>query len=169
MLAALGKVSEAYGVMADYPVGEHQVRDNPVVWFKAFVSLCAGRTAEAQRLAAMFAPRDFDASHPLDETELVRLWSLARNASNTPIEATFPGLAEFRRRNASPRQAKVEALAQTAERPTVLIVARVDSRHGGLSFQPRPVRSPGGTGAASCVSCRMPTAVIAPTLSECRL
>ncbi|MDX6695598.1 MAG: hypothetical protein QOF02_3201 [Blastocatellia bacterium] len=132
---ALGQAQEAYGLMMSYQPGERQVRDNPSIWFKAYVCLITGRPDEAKTLAAMYAPNDFDAGCPLDEVEMLRLWSVARNGLNVSVEDNYPGLAEYRRRIATQTQTAEKApAAQISERMCLLLVATEwDSRHGGLS------------------------------------
>ena len=132
---ALGQVQEARNLMKEYRVGEHRVRDNPAVWLKAYVNVVAGWLEEAKSLAAGYAPNDFDSGRPLDEAEMLRLWTIARNGQNAPVEDTFPGLDEYRRRIAAQSQtAEKTPVVQTSERMCVLVVATEwDSRHGGLS------------------------------------
>ena len=133
---ALGQVKEADDLMKENRVGgNQQVWDNPVVWLKAYVSLIAGRRDEAKTLATMFAPNDLGSERLLDEAEMLRLWSIARNGMNGPIEDTFPGLAEFQRRRTAQAPATEQSpLAGSPKRPCVLVVATEwDSRHGGLS------------------------------------
>ena len=132
---ALGQVQEAYDLMKEYRVGEQQVRDNPAVWLKAYVCLLAGHPDEAKTFAAMYAPHDFDSSRPLDETEMMRLWSVARNGLNAPAEHNFPGFAEYRQRLAAQSQTVEKApVVHTSQPMRVLVVATEwDSRHGGLS------------------------------------
>jgi glycosyltransferase involved in cell wall biosynthesis len=128
-------VKEAGGLVKAFQVGETQGQDNPTVWLSAFVSLIVGRLEEAKNLAALFAPVDFDSGRPLDETEMLRLWSVARNGMNSSVEDNFPGLAEYQRRNAaSAHAAEQSPVAQTSALTCVLTVATEwDSHHGGLS------------------------------------
>jgi glycosyltransferase involved in cell wall biosynthesis/tetratricopeptide (TPR) repeat protein len=130
-LLALGQFARADDLLREYQVREESGRSTRVVWLKAYLSLHAGRIEEAKSLAAMFAPKDFDSERPLDEAELLRLWSVARNGMNAPLEASFPGLVEFQRR----REGGAETGASVGdERRTLLVVATEwDSRHGGLS------------------------------------
>ena len=131
---ALGQVTEADDLMKDYRVGEGQVRDNPMVWLKAYVTLVAGRMDEAKNLATMFAPNATDPQRPLDEVEMIRLWSSARNASNGPVCDMFPGLAEYQLRNARQPQLEEPLVEPVRRQPNVLIVATEwYSRHGGIS------------------------------------
>ena len=132
---ALGQVQEARNLMKEYRVVNTGFEDNPAVWLKAYVSLMAGRLEEAKSLAARYAPNDFDSGRPLDEAEMLRLWTIARNGQNAPVEDNFPGLDEYRRRIAAQSQtAEKTPVVQTSERMCVLVVATEwDSRHGGLS------------------------------------
>ena len=93
---ALGQLEEAAVLLSDYATGEQtQGRDNPVIWFRAYVSVLMGRAEDAVSLATLFAPNDFDPGCTLDETELMRLWTRARNGLNDPIAQIFPGLANL--------------------------------------------------------------------------
>ena len=132
---ALGQVTEAADLMREHR-GEHHLRDNPVIWFKAYVSLLAGQTDEARALAVNFAPYALGSASPLDEAELLRLWSSARSGMNSSVEDSFPGLAKYLRKRASPRAKTEETLAVQVptKQPCVLAVATEwDSKHGGLS------------------------------------
>jgi glycosyltransferase involved in cell wall biosynthesis/predicted Zn-dependent protease len=157
---ALGQVTEADDLMKEYPVGgEKQVRDNSVVWLKAYVSLMAGRPDEARTLAMLYAPNEIDSGRPLDEAELLRLWSVARNGMNGPVEDNFPGLAEYRRQNtAQAPEAEQSPVAQTPAQLCVLVVATEwDSRHGGLSTFNRDLCA-ALAGAGARVVCYVPQA-----------
>jgi glycosyltransferase involved in cell wall biosynthesis/tetratricopeptide (TPR) repeat protein len=131
---ALGQVNEADNLIKEYRVGEGQVRDNPMVWLTAYLNLITGRGDDAASLAAMFAPNATDRGSPLDEVEMLRLWAIARNASNAPWEEMFPGLAEYRRRSARPSQVR-NPLAEPERKQTAVLVVATEwySRHGGLS------------------------------------
>lgn len=129
---ALGQVQEADDLLKDYQIDEHHLQGDLRVWFKAYVSLIAGRLEAAKSFAAMYAPNDFDSGRPLNEAEVLRLWSVARNGMNTPVEDDFPGLAEYRRRNAE--QALAGKFVESPRQLCVLVVATEwNSRHGGLS------------------------------------
>jgi glycosyltransferase involved in cell wall biosynthesis/tetratricopeptide (TPR) repeat protein len=156
---ALEQVKEAHDLVKDYRVGGHQLRDNSAVWFKAYVSLIAGQLEEAKSLAALYAPNDFDPGRPLDEAEMLRLWAVARNGMNTPVEAYFPGLAEYRRRIAAESQTVEQTpVAQTSKQTCVLVVATEwDSRHGGLSTFNRDLCA-ALAGAGARVVCYLPEA-----------
>jgi len=157
---ALGQVKEAYAVMKEYDIKEKkQHDDNPVIWLKAYVSLVAGQLEEGKSLAAMYAPKDFDPSGPLDEAEMLHLWSVARNGMNDPVELFFPGLAEYRRQVAAQsRESEEEPAAETSERLCLLVVAAEwDSRHGGLSTFNRDLCT-ALAGAAARVVCYVPEA-----------
>jgi glycosyltransferase involved in cell wall biosynthesis/exonuclease VII small subunit len=132
---ALGQVQEADTLMRDYRVGGGQIRDNPVIWFKAYVSLIVGRTEEAKTLAAMYTPNEFRSDQPLDEAEMLRLWAVARSGLNATAEDSFPGLMEYRRRIAAESQTEENTLpVQPSKQICLLVVAdEWDSRHGGLS------------------------------------
>jgi hypothetical protein len=123
------------------------------------VSLIAGRLEEAKSLAAMYAPNDFDSGRMLDEAEMMRLWSVARSGLNASVEDNFPGLAEYRRRNAAQSQtAEKTPVAQTSERMCLLVVATEwDSRHGGLSTFNRDLCA-ALVGAGARVVCYVPEA-----------
>ncbi len=132
---ALGQVQQADELMKDYQPEEQQVRDNPAVWFKAYVSLLAGRPDEAKILAAMYAPNDSDPGGSLDEVAMLHLWAVARNGQNASVEGNFPGLTEYRRQIAAQSQTTEEMpVLQTSKQTCILAVATEwDSRHGGLS------------------------------------
>jgi glycosyltransferase involved in cell wall biosynthesis/tetratricopeptide (TPR) repeat protein len=156
---ALGQVKEADDLMKDYRINETQLEDNPMVWLKAYVSLIAGRLNEAKGLAAMYAPNDFDSGRLLDEAELLRLWSIDRIGFNVPVEDSFPGLVEYRRRIAAQSQPVGKTpMALTSERMCLLVVATEwDSRHGGLSTFNRDLCA-ALAGAGAHVVCYVPTA-----------
>lgn len=132
---ALGKLKEADDLMRDYRLNENQLRDSPVVWQKAFLSLLSGRPDEAKTLAALFAPNDFDSTKPMDEAEMLRLWSAARDGMNGPVELNFPGIAEYCQRKAAQVSTPETILVgETTKQQSVLAVATEwDSKHGGLS------------------------------------
>ena len=156
---ALEQVTEADVLMKDYRVAGKQVRDHPIVWLKAYVSLIAGRLDEAKTLATLFAPNDLDSGRMLDEVEMLRLWSVARNGMNAPMEDSFPGVVEYRRRRfaQSPAGEKSQ-LAESPTQPCVLVVATEwDSRHGGLSTFNRDLCA-ALAGAGARVVCYVPQA-----------
>ncbi|HKR00627.1 MAG TPA: glycosyltransferase, partial [Pyrinomonadaceae bacterium] len=156
---ALGQVQEADNVMKGCLMPENQIRDNAVVWFRAYVSLIAGRLGEAKGFAAMYAPNDFDSNRPLDEAEMLRLWSVVRNGMNSPIEDYFPGLAEYQRQVAAQSQgAQKTIVAEPSERVCLLVIATEwDSRHGGLSTFNRDL-CVALAGAGARVVCYVPEA-----------
>lgn len=156
---ALGQVQEAYDLIKDFQVGKYQVRDNPTVWLKAYVSLIAGRSAEVKSLAAMYSPNDFDSRRPMSEEEMLRLWSVARNGMNAPLEDFFPGVAEYHRRIVTRSEtSETPPVAHTSEQMCLLVVATEwDSRHGGLSTFNRDLCA-ALAGAGARVVCYVPEA-----------
>ena len=144
--------------MRDYRVGEHQVRDNPTVWLKAYMCLIVGRPDDAKNLAAKYAPNDFDPGRPLDEAEMLRLWSVARNGLNGPVEENYPGLGEYRRNAAQSRKVEDTSRVQPSKQMCLLVVATEwDSRHGGLSTFNRDLCA-ALAGAGARVVCYVPEA-----------
>lgn len=135
---ALGQISRAEDIYKKYQVGDKLTRDNPVIWFMAFIYLLSGHEDEAKEFASKYAPADFESTHALDEAELIRLWNIARNGTNASFEETFPGLSILLRRrpvNSGEAIPHHETLVEeTQSTPKVLVVATEwDSRHGGLS------------------------------------
>jgi glycosyltransferase involved in cell wall biosynthesis/tetratricopeptide (TPR) repeat protein len=132
---ALGQVHEADALMRGYQPGTHSVSGIPSVWFKAYICLIAGRINEAKAIAAMYAPEEFSADRPLDEAEMLRLWTVHTSDLNSSVERIFPGLAEYRQRIAAQPQTGEDMLAvQLSGQMCLLVVAdEWDSRHGGLS------------------------------------
>ena len=70
---------------------EGQDRNNPMVWFKAYLNLHTGQISKAKDLVALYAPKDFDPTRPLDAAELLRLWSITYKNGSL---AQLPGLFE---------------------------------------------------------------------------
>jgi glycosyltransferase involved in cell wall biosynthesis/tetratricopeptide (TPR) repeat protein len=134
---ALGRIQTADTLMKSYEIRGSQVRDNPVVWLKAYVSLIAGRSEEAKSISALYTPDNFDANRILDEMEMLRLWSVGRGGFNEPLEDNFPGVVEYRRRIADSQEIEITEpghALKTSEPKRILVVATEwNSRHGGLS------------------------------------
>ena len=160
---ALGQLKEAVALMMDYQVDTvaRQTRDSPIIWFKAFVTgVLAGDMAAARTLSEMYDPHNFDPARELDKDELMRLWSIARNGGNLPLEVTFPGLLEFSLRYAPHGNAEQGLAAPATVRPCVLVVATEwASRHGGLSTFNRDFCTALATAGARVV-CYVPQADI---------
>ena len=156
---ALGQLKEAYAVLVPYEAGLRQERDNPAVWLKAFVSLVAGHSEEARRLAAMFSGSNFNEVIMLDETEMLRLWAAAHDGANAPLADTLPGVAAYLHRSASQTTSAERPSIVTASRqPCVLAVATEwDSKHGGLSTFNRDLCA-ALAGAGASVVCYVPEA-----------
>ncbi|MFL6256124.1 MAG: glycosyltransferase [Pyrinomonadaceae bacterium] len=163
---ALGQVKEAYELIHTRQFNEHdgQVRDNPIVWLKAYVSLIAGHIDEAKSLAALFAPNRYNSASPLDEDEMRRLWSTARGGLNSSMEDSFPGLVAYLRRSTgqSPteeqRPDEQTPVARISDRTCILVIATEwDSRHGGLSSFNRDLCA-ALAGAGARVVCYVPEA-----------
>ena len=163
---ALGQVEEAVAIMKDYPTDDNvkQLRDNPVIWFKAYVAgFLAGNMEEAKKLAALYAPHGFDLDRELDNNELMRLWEIARDGSNTSIEVLYPGLSEFLSHRNVQSKGDVLPIVTPVEitlpPPRILVVATEwDSHHGGLSTFNRDFCA-SLTNAGAQVICYLPQAI----------
>lgn len=132
---ALGQRKEAVDLMRDYTAGSGQTRNNPAIWLKSYIlGFIAGDMDEARSLAAMYAPLDFDPARELDETELMRLWSVTGNYKIELIEMNFPGLFEFRLQNATLEDV-AETLTTSPQKQLCVLAIATEwaSRHGGLS------------------------------------
>jgi hypothetical protein len=51
--------------------------------FKAYINLYAGKMNEAKELIALYAPASFDPTRPLNEVELLRLWSVTHKSASS--------------------------------------------------------------------------------------
>ena len=129
-LIANGNLSDAVKIVPEF-AADPRFRDNPGPWQYAYVNLLAGKMADARRWAIQFSP---DVTSPLDENELLRLWTSARDGMNNPFEQTFPGLFEYRK-GRSAQNEMGQDMQEVLLRPKRVLAVATEwaSGNGGLS------------------------------------